>query len=244
MAAEAAAPSPENAFATDLFEGLPKRYDLLAELLSFGQNARWRHELVDHVAAGRPTRILDVATGTAGVAIELARRTGAEVVGVDISEPMLRRGRERISAAGLERQVVLETGRAEDLRFESGSFDAVSFTYVLRYVADPEATLRELARVLRPGGVMAGLDFFVPPNPAWLAAWRLYTRLVLPAAGWVSGGRSWSRVGTFLGPNIEGHYAQWPLARIAAAWKSAGMTEVEWRVMSLGGGLVMWGVKS
>jgi demethylmenaquinone methyltransferase/2-methoxy-6-polyprenyl-1,4-benzoquinol methylase len=243
MAAEAAAPSPENAFATDLFEGLPKRYDLLAELLSFGQNARWRHELVDRLAAGEPKRILDVATGTAGVAIELARRTGAEVIGVDISESMLRRGRERVSSAGLERKIELETGRAEEVRFESGSFDAVSFTYVLRYVADPEATMRELARVLRPGGVMASLDFFVPPRREWLAAWRLYTRVVLPAAGWVSGGRSWLRVGTFLGPNIETHYRRWPLARIAAAWDAAGMTDVQWRVMSLGGGVVMWGVK-
>jgi len=243
MAADAAAPSPENTFATELFEGLPKRYDLLAELLSFRQNARWRHDLVGRVAAGHPTRILDVATGTAGVAIELARRTGAEVVGVDISEPMLRRGRERVSAAGLDERIALETGRAEGLRFESGAFDAVSFTYVLRYVADPEATLRELVRVLRPGGVMASLDFFVPPGRAWLAAWRLYIRAVLPAAGWVSGGRSWSRVGRFLGPNIEAHYARWPLARIAAAWKAAGMTNVESRVMSLGGGLVMSGVK-
>jgi demethylmenaquinone methyltransferase/2-methoxy-6-polyprenyl-1,4-benzoquinol methylase len=243
MAAEAAAPSPENAFATDLFEGLPKRYDLLAELLSFRQNARWRHELVDRVAAGHPKRVLDVATGTAGVAIELSRRTGAQVIGVDISEPMLRRGRERVSAAGLDGRVVLETGRAEELRFESSSFDAVSFTYVLRYVADPETTMRELARVLRPGGVMASLDFFVPPRRTWHAAWRLYTRAVLPAAGWVSGGRSWSRVGHFLGPNIEAHYARWPLARIAAAWEAAGMADVQWRVMSLGGGLVMWGTK-
>jgi demethylmenaquinone methyltransferase/2-methoxy-6-polyprenyl-1,4-benzoquinol methylase len=244
MAAEAAAPSPENAFASDLFENLPKRYDLLAELLSFGQNARWRHALVDHVAAGRPKRILDVATGTAGVAIELARRTGAEVVGVDLSEPMLQRGRERVSAAGLEHRITLETGRAEELRYESGSFDAVSFTYVLRYVADPEATLRELARVLRPGGVMASLDFFVPPSPAWLAAWRLYTRVGLPAAGWVSGGSAWSRVGRFLGPNIEAHYTRWPLARIVAAWETAGMTDVKSRPMSLEGGLVMWGTRS
>ncbi|HET9410667.1 MAG TPA: class I SAM-dependent methyltransferase [Candidatus Dormibacteraeota bacterium] len=243
MAAEAANPSPENAFATGLFEGLPRRYDLLAELLSFGQNARWRHELVDHIAAGDPKRILDVATGTAGVAIELARRTGADVVGVDISEPMLRRGRERVTAAGLDGRITLETGRAEAMRFESGSFDAVSFTYVLRYVPDPEATMRELARVLRPGGVMASLDFFVPPSPVWLAAWRLYTRAVLPAAGWIAGGGSWSRVGHFLGPNIEAHYARRPLARIAGAWEAAGMVGVESRVMSLGGGLVMWGVK-
>jgi demethylmenaquinone methyltransferase / 2-methoxy-6-polyprenyl-1,4-benzoquinol methylase len=244
MAAQAAAPSPDNAFAADLFERLPKRYDVLAELLSFGQNARWRRDLVDHIAEARPGRILDVATGTAGVAIELARRTGAEVIGVDISEAMLRRGRERVSAAGLERRVSLEIGRAEALRFESESFDAVSFTYVLRYVGDPEATLRELCRVLRPGGVMASLDFFVPPNPAWLAAWRCYTRAVLPAMGWLAGGSAWARVGRFLGPNIEGHYSRRPLPRLVEAWAAAGMGGVGRRVMSLGGGLVMWGTKA
>jgi demethylmenaquinone methyltransferase / 2-methoxy-6-polyprenyl-1,4-benzoquinol methylase len=156
---------------------------------------------------------------------------------------MLRRGRERVAAAGLDRRITLEAGRAEGLRFDTGSFDAVAFTYVLRYVADPEATMRELARVLRPGGVMASLDFFVPPQRPWLAAWRLYTRAVLPSAGWLSGGRSWSRVGHFLGPNIEAHYGRWPLTRIVGAWQAAGMASVQWRVMSLGGGLVMWGVK-
>ena len=243
MAAQAPAPSPENAFATELFAGLPARYDLLAEVLSLGQNARWRRELVGHVAAARPQRILDVATGTAGVAIELSRRTNGDVVGVDVSEAMLARGRTRVASAGLERRITLETGRAEGLRFENESFDAVSFTYVLRYVAEPEATMRELARVLRPGGVMASLDFFVPPRSIWLAAWRLYTRAVLPAAGWITGGSAWARVGRFLGPNIEAHYGRLPLPRIIEAWRAAGMTEVGWRVMSLGGGLVMWGVK-
>jgi demethylmenaquinone methyltransferase/2-methoxy-6-polyprenyl-1,4-benzoquinol methylase len=243
MAAEATAPSPENAFATDLFAGLPKRYDLLAELLSFGQNARWRHELAGHVVGADPHRILDVATGTAGVAIELARRTAANVVGVDISEPMLQRGRARVASAGLDGRITLETGRAESLRFESESFDAVSFTYLLRYVVDPQATVRELARVLRPGGVMASLDFYVPPHPAWFAAWRLYTRAALPAAGWLTGGPAWARVGRFLGPNIERHYARMPLSGIVEAWRAAGMTDVGWRVMSLGGGLVMWGTR-
>jgi demethylmenaquinone methyltransferase / 2-methoxy-6-polyprenyl-1,4-benzoquinol methylase len=243
MAAQAAAPSPENAFATDLFLRLPARYDLLAELLSFRQNARWRHELVDHIAEARPHRILDVATGTAGVAIELARRTEAEIVGVDLSEAMLGRGRERVAAAGLTPRITLEAGRAESLRFDNESFDAVSFTYLLRYVADPDTTMRELARVLRPGGVIASLDFFVPPQTAWLAAWRLYTRVGLPAVGWMSGGGAWARVGRFLGPNIEAHYSRWPLPRIAEAWAAAGLVNVQWRVMSLGGGLVMWGTK-
>ena len=235
--------APENAFAAALFQGLPPRYDSLAEVLSFRQNARWRHELVRHLERYQPERILDVATGTAGVAIALARATGAHVVGVDLSQPMLERGRERVSAAGLDHRITLQEARAEELPFPPASFDAVSFTYLLRYVADPAATLAELARVLRPGGGMASLDFFVPPRLRWRTAWRAYTRIGLPVAGYALGGRSWWRVGRFLGSNIEGFYRRWPLDQIFEAWRMAGMVDVEHSVMSLGGGLVMWGHK-
>jgi demethylmenaquinone methyltransferase/2-methoxy-6-polyprenyl-1,4-benzoquinol methylase len=244
MTAQPPATSAENAFATNLFQGLPPRYDLLAEVLSFRQNAQWRGDLVSRIASSRPARILDVATGTAGVAIQLARRTGAQVIGIDLSEAMLARGRERVRAAGLDARITLQAGRAEELPFPTDSFDAVSFTYLLRYVRDPAATLAELARVVRPGGTLAGLDFFVPPNAAWHAAWWLYTRSVLPAAGLVLGGPRWWRVGRFLGPNIANFYRAWPQPRIADAWRAAGMVEVEHRVMSVGGGLVMWGRKA
>jgi demethylmenaquinone methyltransferase/2-methoxy-6-polyprenyl-1,4-benzoquinol methylase len=237
------AASAENTFAADLFRGLPERYDLLAEVLSFGQNGRWRRELVTRIAASHPDRVLDVATGTAGVAIALARSTGAQVTGIDISEPMLEQGRRRVDSGGLGERIKLEVGRAEALPFGANTFDAVSFTYLLRYVDDLAATLAELARVLRPGGVMASLDFFVPPNPVWRGAWWFYTRFVLPPAGLVLGGPVWWRVGRFLGPNISSHYRRWPLERIADAWHAAGMVDVEHRVMSVGGGLVMWARK-
>jgi demethylmenaquinone methyltransferase/2-methoxy-6-polyprenyl-1,4-benzoquinol methylase len=240
---EPSAVSVENAFAADLFKGLPARYDLLAETLSFGQNGRWRAELVTRIASCRPKQVLDVATGTAGVAIALAKRTGAEVTGIDISESMLARGRERVRSAGLDDRINLRAGRAEALPFPDGSFDAVSFTYLLRYVRDPAATVAELARVLRPGGVLASLDFFVPPNDAWRAAWWLYTRSLLPPAGFALGGSKWWRVGRFLGPNISNFYRTWPYPRIVEAWKAAGMTDVEHSAMSVGGGLVMWGRK-
>jgi demethylmenaquinone methyltransferase / 2-methoxy-6-polyprenyl-1,4-benzoquinol methylase len=233
----------DNAVAIELFKGLPSRYDALAEVLSFGQNRRWRRELVNHLAPHRPSTVLDVATGTAGVAIALAAETEARITGLDVSDAMLERGRERVRRAGLASHISLERGRAEALPSAAGSFDAVSFTYLLRYVADPEATVAELARVIRPGGHMASLDFYVPPSSIGRAAWWVYTRLVLPVAGWLLGGRAWWDVGRFLGPNIEGHYRAWPLVRIVDAWKAAGMVDVEWRVMSLGGGLVMWGTK-
>ena len=235
--------SPENAFAANLFEELPARYDRMAEVLSLGQNGAWRTELVRHIARFRPDRILDVATGTAGVAIALAHATEATIVGVDISEAMLERGRRRVYDAGLDQRIELKHARAEQLPFPDASFDAVSFTYLLRYVADPAATLAELARVLRPHGGMASLDFFVPPNPWWRAGWRLYTRALMPAAGLVLAGPAWWRTGRFLGPNIEAFYKRWPTYRLFEAWREAGMVDVEDRVMSLGGGLVMWGRK-
>jgi demethylmenaquinone methyltransferase / 2-methoxy-6-polyprenyl-1,4-benzoquinol methylase len=237
------AANPENAFAEGLFAGLPRRYDQLAEVLSMRQNGRWRRELVRAVARTNPRRVLDVATGTGGVAIALAAATDAEILGVDISEPMLERGRERIQAAGLDRRIHLQHARAEALPFPPDSFDAVTFTYLLRYVADPGGTIRELARVLRPGGAMASLDFYVPPHPLWRLSWRVYTRALMPSAGYLLGGRAWWNAGRFLGPNIEAHYRRWPLDRIFEAWREAGMVDVEDRVMSRGGGLVMWGRK-
>jgi demethylmenaquinone methyltransferase / 2-methoxy-6-polyprenyl-1,4-benzoquinol methylase len=229
-----------NDFARDLFDGLPAHYDALEELLSFGQNRRWRTAMVDAVAGGRPTTVLDVATGTAGVALMLARRTDAEITGVDLTEQMLRRGRDRVADSG-ERRVRLAVARAEQLPFPDATFDALTFTYLLRYVADPAATLRELARVVRPGGTVASLEFAVPPAPVWLPAWRLYTRVVLPAAGFLTGGREWAHVGRFLGPSIEEHYRQFPVERHVALWREAGFEDVRTRTMSLGGGLVMRG---
>jgi demethylmenaquinone methyltransferase/2-methoxy-6-polyprenyl-1,4-benzoquinol methylase len=238
-----AAVSPENTFAAGLFEDLPSRYDRLTGVLSLGQNGRWRGELVRHIVRFKPRRILDVATGTAGVAIALARATEAEIVGVDISEPMLERGRKRVYDAGLDQRIRLEHARAEQLPFPAESFDAVSFTYLLRYVADPVATLAELARVLRPAGGMASLDFYVPSSTLWRASWRLYTRALMPAGGYMLGGRAWWKVGRFLGPNIDEFYKRWPIYRIFEAWREAGIVDVEDHAMSLGGGLVMWGRK-
>ena len=231
-----------NLAARRLFTPLPRRYDLLAELLSFGQNRRWRAELVDHVSAPREGVILDVASGTAGVAIRLAERLGARVVGVDLTETMLRRGAHNLRRRRLDGQAHLLVGRAEQLPFADQTFDALTFTYLLRYVADPAATLAEMARVVKPGGVAGSLDFMVPPRGALRALWWLYTRLVLPAAG-RGFGREWYSVGRFLGPSISGFYERFSVPALVAAWRDAGFTDVGVRIMSLGGGIVMWGRK-
>jgi demethylmenaquinone methyltransferase / 2-methoxy-6-polyprenyl-1,4-benzoquinol methylase len=239
-------PEDLNRFTRDLFDGLPARYDLLAEILSMGQNGQWRSAMTSRVTGNVPAGgvILDVASGTAGVALQLAERTGARVIGVDLTEQMLRQGQRRVAAAGMRDRITLAAGRAEQLPFPDASVDALTFTYLLRYVQDPQATLAELARVLKPGGVMASLEFCVPTSALWHPAWLAYTRMVLPAGGLLLGGREWYRVGRFLGPNISGHYRRYPVGWTVSAWEKAGLTDVGTRVMSLGGGLVMWGKRA
>jgi demethylmenaquinone methyltransferase/2-methoxy-6-polyprenyl-1,4-benzoquinol methylase len=226
--------------ALELFRGLPRRYDLLSSALSFGQDPRWRRALVDEVAPASGARVLDVATGTGMVAAELLRsRADCRVVGLDQSTEMLAGARRRFS--GDERVELIE-GQAERLPFADDSFDALTFTYLLRYVDDPPATMRELARVVKPGGRVASLEFGVPPLAPARAAWRLYTAVGLPTLGRLAS-RDWADVGRFLGPSIRGFYARHPVQRIVGYWREAGLTDVSVRRMSLGGGIVMAATK-
>ncbi len=228
-----------------LFSPLPRRYDALAEVLSFFHNARWRSFLVSRIPAVGDGVVADIAAGTAAVSLALARRLpAARVVGVDLTPLMLATGKRRVSLAGLADRIALVNGDASVLPLASASVDALTFTYLLRYVPDPAATLAELARVVKPGGVMASMEFGVPSGPVSGPLWRLYTRAVLPVFGFVTGGRPWWRVGRFLGPSISGHYRRYPVAWTVAAWERAGFTNVGVRAMSLGGGLIMWGQRA
>jgi demethylmenaquinone methyltransferase/2-methoxy-6-polyprenyl-1,4-benzoquinol methylase len=227
--------------ATRLFAGLPRSYDRMAELLSFGQNARWRRFMVSRLDGAQ--RVLDVATGTAHVALEVTGRFPASVVGLDQSEPMLREGERRVVRSGHGDRIRFVIGNGERLPFDDGTFDAVTFTYLLRYVDDPGATLRELARVLRAGGTLANLEFHVPRRVVWRWPWLLYTRVIMPAIGRVVS-RAWYTVGRFLGASISDFYRRVPLEAQLELWRKAGIEDVEARVMSLGGGVVIWGRKS
>ena len=181
--------------------------------------------------------VLDVATGTGLVAQALRERYGCRVIGLDQSADMLAAARDRDGVfTGLVR------ARAERLPFPDAAFDHVTFTYLLRYVDDPAATLRELARVLRPGGHLSTLEFGVPGGLAY-PFWWLYTRFGLPLAGWVVSSR-WRAVGAFLGPSIESFYRRHPQARIDRYWSDAGMRDIDVRRMSLGGGIVMSATRS
>jgi demethylmenaquinone methyltransferase/2-methoxy-6-polyprenyl-1,4-benzoquinol methylase len=233
-------PSERKQQALALFEELPARYDELGAALSFFQDPRWRRAMVASVGAEPDQRVLDVATGTGLVARALVERYGCRVVGLDQSVQMLGRARVELEAdPGLAERIELVEGEAETLPFADAEFDHLTFTYLLRYVDDPAATLRELARVVRPGGRVACLEF-CQPRGFWLWAWRLYTRVGLPVLGRLAS-RQWYEVGRFLGPSIEGFYRRYPLRRQLEMWEEAGIGGVTARRMSLGGGVVIWG---
>ena len=220
--------------ALELFAPLGPTYERYARLLSLGQDPRWRRFLVSRVEAGPGDEVLDVATGTGAVARELLRQKGCAVVGVDQSPEMLAVAREHLPAT-----VKLVEASAEHLPFEDASFDALTVTYLLRYVDDPGATLAELARVVRAGGTVASLEFAVPAG-VWRPLWRAYVGAVLPAAGRIVS-PGWHEVGDFLGDSIREFWRRYPLERQLELWRGAGIEDARYRRLSLGGGIVIWG---
>ena len=213
----------------------------MGAVLSFGQDPRWRATLVDAINPLPGQRVLDVATGTGLVAFAVARR-GCEVVGLDQSADMLAVARAHLTERPeLEHHVTFVQGEAERLPFGDGEFDALTFTYLLRYVDDREATMRELARVVKPDATIGMVEFGVPDSAALRTAWRVHTRAGLPLIGRAVS-PAWYEVGRFLGPNIEQLYAQEP--DMAGLWRRSGIERIQERRLSFGAGLVMWGVRS
>ena len=227
----------------DLFAPLPRHYDRVAAVLSFGQDPRWRRAMVEAVRAQSGDRVLDVATGTGLVAQALVRGYGCEVVGLDQSPQMLAGAQARLNAdPRLAERVSLVRGEAEHLPFADESFEHLTFTYLLRYVEDPLATMAELARVVKPGGRIASLEFAVPPRAPWQGLWSFYTHVGLPVLGRAVS-REWAHTGHFLAQSIPAFYERYPLTQVVELWEQAGIGDVHVRRMSLGGGVVMWGTK-
>lgn len=224
--------STRTAQARALFAPLGPTYDRVGAALSFGQDPRWRRLLVSQLPRDGG-HVLDVATGTGLVAAALVER-GFRVTGLDQSPEMLARARTRFADS-----VELVEAPADALPFANATFDHLTFTYLLRYVDDPGRTLAELARVVRPGGVVAMLEFG-HPRGVWRPAWNLWVDVGLPLAGrLVSPG--WHEVGRFLGPSIREFHQRFPEPELLELWRAAGIDDLRVRRPSLGGGLLVWG---
>jgi len=225
-----------------IFSPIASGYDRPALLLSLFQYRRWHRFLVSRLDLPPNARVLDMATGTGAVALDLLARTDAFVTGADITRPMLLQAQARANGVhGRAEALQLLQCSAEAPPFAADSFDAITFAYLLRYVSDVPATLAGLARLVRPGGTMASLDFAVPRG-VWYSLWRLYADAALPLGGRAFS-RYWREVGSFLGPSIRGFYRRWPEEALLKAWRDAGFADVRARRLSLGGAIVMWGRK-
>jgi len=213
------------ATAARLFREIAGDYQRWAGILSLGQDGRWRRAMVGGIQLPPGSLVLDVAAGTGSISRLLEAR-GYRVVAIDLSREMLTQhsSRHRVRAV------------ADHLPFREETFDAVTFGYLLRYVEDPVATMREMGRVLRPGGVVGMVEFGRPRGIAGFL-WRIYTRAVLPMAGAVIGS-GWYQVGRFLGPSIERFHEDHP--DLTLRWEQGGLVDVTLGRPSFGGGLVMW----
>jgi len=228
--------------AQDLFDGVAPSYDTWAQVLTYFQYLRWRGFLVSQMAFRPGNLVLDVCTGTAGVAIEIAHHHDGRIVGLDVSHSMLQAGLLAIEKQSLDGRVQLIQGRAEHLPFPDETFDAVVFTYLLRYVQDPDATIRELSRVLKPGGELLSLEFDIPKALWMRALWELHNRVVMPIMT-IPVSRGWHRMGCFLGPSISGFCKQYPVDRLAAIWRENRIPLVQTRRLLHGVAVLMWGTK-
>jgi demethylmenaquinone methyltransferase / 2-methoxy-6-polyprenyl-1,4-benzoquinol methylase len=168
----------------EMFNDIADRYDFLNNLLSLGIYKVWRKELIN---AAKPihqgTEILDVATGTGDIALALCKLKPHTIVGIDISEKMVQIGKQKVKQAGLDGCVFLQTGDAEDIHYPDNRFDLVTVAYGVRNFANLERGLREIKRVLKPGGKLLILEFMTPRNTLFSKFYRFYFRNILPTIG-------------------------------------------------------------
>ena len=168
----------------EMFDNIAPKYDLLNHTLSMSIDRIWRRRVVRIVRRCRPHRILDVATGTGDLAIEMARRIrGVQVLGVDLSEGMLDVARRKVTARGLDGRVVLDAGDAEHLHVADASVDVATVAFGVRNFGDLDAGLREMARTIKPGGKVVVLEFSRPRNRLFRALYEFYTYKILPRIG-------------------------------------------------------------
>jgi demethylmenaquinone methyltransferase / 2-methoxy-6-polyprenyl-1,4-benzoquinol methylase len=222
-----------------MFSAIADRYDLLNHVLSFNVDRRWRRALVAFARAHPGERILDVATGTADVAIGFSDRTRAGgIVGIDPSSGMLDVARRKLDGSRAGERIALLEGDALALPFEEAAFDVVSIAFGLRNLSDGARGTREMVRVLKPGGRLVILEF-LPPRWSAPPAHRVYLGAILPVAGrLISGSRE---AYAYLAASIQGFVEE---SEVREVMRGAGLRSVESRRLTGGIAALYRGVKS
>lgn len=168
----------------DMFNNIAYRYDFLNRFLSVGIDVGWRKTAIKELKKLAPKKILDVATGTADVALLTQEILNPEqIIGIDISEGMLNFGREKIKARGLENIIQLHTGDSENIRFENDYFDAITVAFGVRNFQDLSKGLKEMHRVLKPGGKAVILEFSKPSSAGFKQLYQFYMNYITPSVG-------------------------------------------------------------
>lgn len=168
---------------TKMFDNISKEYDGLNRVISFGIDVKWRNKVVDIVAKSNPKNILDIATGTGDLAINLTKTNAKEIIGLDISDGMLEVGRQKITHKKLEGIISMVIGDSENLPFEDNTFDAITVAFGVRNFENLEKGLSEILRVLKPQGVFVILETSVPEKTPFKQGYKLYSKYILPAIG-------------------------------------------------------------
>lgn len=212
----------------DMFDAIAPAYDFMNRAMTFGLDRLWLRSLVKAVKASRPGHIIDLATGTGDVAVALAGAIpSAGITGIDLSEGMLAKARERAAAKGMTLE--FRQGDGLDTGLPDACTDAVTIAYGVRNYADIPAGLREIARILRPGGRVAILELSVPANPVTRPLYRLYTRLLIPAIGsMISGDR---RAYSYLPESIAAAPQRADMTRLM---EEAGLRDAKFKTLTLG----------
>lgn len=166
-----------------MFDNISPKYDFLNRVLSFGIDIRWRKKVVKMVAKNQPQYVLDIATGTGDLAIAIAKKTNANVVGLDLSEGMLSFGREKIKSLNLNKQIQMVQGDAENLPYQDNTFDAVTVAFGVRNFENLDKGLLEINRVLKPGGKLVILEFSKVESFPMKQLYGFYSRYILPTIG-------------------------------------------------------------
>jgi len=168
---------------TNMFDAISENYDGLNRVISFGIDVKWRQKVVKILKEKNPQTILDIATGTGDLAINLVDTGAEKIVGLDISKGMLAIGKKKISEKNLDSTIEMVVGDSENLQFQDHSFDAVTVAFGVRNFEDLDKGLHEIRRVLKPGGTLVVLETSVPTKTPYKQGYKFYSKYVLPAIG-------------------------------------------------------------